>query len=122
MTRKTTNSARRIMTRRQTDRAVSSEAWSKMFKEHQVKPRALPVVLLLSFREDQVGDDEGRDDGEEWFPGPPEDVRKTLRDGSSEGPLFHWRQMVLGGSSHSNSEVTEAKASSDKGGSHCELY
>ena len=37
----------------------------------------IPVVLLLSLREDEVGEDEGGHHGEERLPHPPEDVGQT---------------------------------------------
>ena len=42
----------------------------------------------------------------------------TLREGSGKGFLFHGRQMVLGGTADGDSEVSESKTISDKGGPH----
>ena len=41
----------------------------------EIVPR--PVVFLLCLGEDQVGEDEGRDHGEERLPRSPEDVWQT---------------------------------------------
>ena len=49
-------------------------------------------------------------------------LRLTLRDCSGEGLLLHGREMVLGSPSDGDSELSEAKSSSDQGSPHFKMY
>jgi hypothetical protein len=47
---------------------------------------------------------------EDGRPNPLESVGNTLGNGSSEGTLLEWRQMILGRSTDLNAQVAEAQA------------
>ena len=71
-----------------------------------------PLVLLLCLGEDEVGHDEGREDDEDGLPDPPEGVGKTLGEGASKSLLLQGGNVVFGGASDGDAEVTESKSQS----------
>ena len=75
-------------------------------------------MLLLSLSEDEVGHDEGRQDDEDRLPDPPESVGKTLGEGASKSLLLQGGNVVLGGASDGDAEVTESKSKSSERGPH----
>ena len=78
-----------------------------------MKPRKdIPVMLLLSLSEDEIRHDERGNNNEERAPDSPQSVRQTLGKGSSKGSLLNWRDVVLGCSSDSHSQLAKAKAKS----------
>ena len=72
----------------------------------------IPVMFLLSLCEDQVGQDEWRNHNEERASDSPESVWKTLGKGSGKSSLFQRRNVVLGCSSDSDSELAKTKTKS----------
>ena len=69
-------------------------------------------MFLLGLGEDQVGEDEGRHNREKGLSDPPEGVGKTLGEGPSKSLLLQGGNVVLGGASDSDAEVTESKSQS----------
>ena len=73
---------------------------------------SVPLVLLLCLSEDKVGHDEGGQDDEDRLPDPPEGVGKTLGEGASKSLQLQGGNVVLGGASNGDAEVTESKSKS----------
>ena len=72
----------------------------------------IPVMLLLSLCEDQVGQDKWRNHNEEGASNSPQCVWKTLGESSSKSSLFQRRNVVLGCSSDSDSKLAKTKTKS----------